>query len=80
MKWRYDRAQRLLDGEGRTRRWLAKQCAIAESSLRIYMSGHKNPGPSVVKLMSMALGCSEAFLLDETSERLGRPAGQQETY
>lgn len=73
MKWRHDRAQELLDQEGRTRRWLADQCAVAESSLKLYMSGHRKPGSSAIKLMAMSLNCSEAYLLDETNERSGQP-------
>lgn len=73
MVWRYDRAQELLDEQGRTRRWLADQCSVTDRTVGAYMSGHGKPGSAVVKLAAMALGCSEDYLLGKSDERGKKP-------
>lgn len=53
--WNYEKAQSLLDQEGRTREWLAKKCGVEIGSLHQILGGHRNPGRPVLILMAQAL-------------------------
>jgi transcriptional regulator with XRE-family HTH domain len=63
--WSSERLGKLLEKEGRTRKWLADKCGLKIGSLHAVMTGNRKPGPPVVKLMALALNTSEGFLLGE---------------
>lgn len=60
--WNPDRALKLIEKHGRTRKWLAEQCGIGYASLNYILNGRK-PGRPVLKLMANALGTDEAELM-----------------
>jgi transcriptional regulator with XRE-family HTH domain len=54
--------KKLLDEQGRTRKWLARECGIELGSLNHILAGRRQPGLPVLKLMARALGVSEGSL------------------
>jgi hypothetical protein len=60
--WNFELANERLKIEGRTRSWLAEYCGIPLRSLYHYLSGRRAPPVPVMKLIAMALECSEADL------------------
>jgi len=55
----------LLEKEGRKVKWLAKQCGVVDSTMKHYLSGKNKPSLPVIKLMAIALDCSEGELWSE---------------
>jgi transcriptional regulator with XRE-family HTH domain len=61
MNWKPEKALKLLEEQGRTRKWLAAQCGIHIKSLHRILSGHP-PSLPVLKLMAIALEIDEEYL------------------
>jgi transcriptional regulator with XRE-family HTH domain len=60
---------KLIDEQGRTRRWIADKCGIQTPHLSLILNGERFPSRPVMKLLAHALGVSEtAILVDEGSE------------
>lgn len=59
-----DFVKQVLEEQGRTRRWLARECGIAYDSLIKLLNGYNNPSTPVVKLMAIRLGVSETALIE----------------
>jgi transcriptional regulator with XRE-family HTH domain len=54
--------KRLLDEQGRTRKWFARECGIETKSLTHLLNGHVQPGRPLLKLIAIKLGVNEQSL------------------
>lgn len=54
------KVKRLLDEQGKTRKWFARECGIEEQSLRAALNGHMKAGRTLIKLMAIKLGIDES--------------------
>ncbi len=69
--WKCNAAVQLLEEQGRTRKWLAKQCEIEVESLNHLLAGRRSPSRPVLKLLAQALNTSVDHLLDAVDEGEG---------
>jgi transcriptional regulator with XRE-family HTH domain len=58
-------AREKFDKSGRTIAWIAEYIGITASHLREVLNGSRPPSLPVVKLLALALECSEAELLSQ---------------
>ncbi len=57
--------KQLLEEQGRTRKWFAREIGIELSSLNHILNGRRKPGLPVLKLMALTLDVSEKFLTED---------------
>lgn len=69
MKWRNDRAREQMRVHGRTPQWVADQVGVKVTSLRNMLRGGAKPSLSVIRLMAVALECTEEELLPEDGRK-----------
>lgn len=67
-KFNQEVAKRLMKEQGRTREWLAAQCRVKYDTFNHYLTGRRNPSPSVVALMAKTFGVPESELTIATQE------------
>lgn len=65
-----DRVKQLLDEHGRTRKWLARECGLEVDSLKPILTGRRQPGLPVLKLMALAFNVSLNELIEKEAEEL----------
>jgi len=64
--WNPDRTRELIQEQGRTRDWVAKQCGIKTQTLTHYLANNGIPGASVMILLARCLNTTVADLLGLT--------------
>lgn len=67
-KFNIEVAKKLMKEQGRTREWLAAQCRVKYDTFNHYLTGRKNPSPSVVALMAQTFGVLESELTSDDSK------------
>lgn len=60
-----DRARELLDQEGRTRKWLARELELTPGTLDQYLGGFQRPGKETIRKMAELLNADVSELDDE---------------
>lgn len=58
--------KKLLEEQGRTRRWFARECGIQYNSLTQVLNGYVQPGLPLLKLMAIRLNVDESMLMTKT--------------
>lgn len=56
------RVRELLDRDGRTRKWLARECCASISLVRAWMCGVRQPRPAQIRLMAISFDVPESDL------------------
>lgn len=57
-----ERVRELIELEGRTQRWVAKQCGISDNYLSQILSGDRDPSLPVIKMLASVLKTDEDAL------------------
>jgi transcriptional regulator with XRE-family HTH domain len=58
-----NRVRELIEEEGRTQKWVAKQCGITDKYLSQILTGTRSPSLPVIKLLAAVLKTEESALV-----------------
>lgn len=61
--WKYENAKKLIEEQGRTRAWVAKEIGVDPKSLNNILAGRK-PSLPVIKLMARLFSVPETLLYE----------------
>lgn len=58
-----ERVRELIELEGRTQKWVAKQCGITDKYLSQILTGSRDPSLPVIKMLASVLKTDEGTLI-----------------